>query len=113
VYKRLKFLGNRSISQAIALIFLAAWHGLHIGYYVCFFNELIVMLFEKDVSIQLKKNVRGKLLILLTISDVDGGCGGEECDHQEVFYQSSPRANPLGTWQAVCLLLHGLLLSTV
>jgi lysophospholipid acyltransferase 5 len=38
------------LSQAIALFFLAAWHGLHMGYYVCFFMELIVMLFEKDVS---------------------------------------------------------------
>jgi lysophospholipid acyltransferase 5 len=50
IYKRLRFLGNRSLSQAIALFFLAAWHGLHMGYYVCFFMELIVMLFEKDVS---------------------------------------------------------------
>ncbi|GBO38784.1 Lysophospholipid acyltransferase 5, partial [Araneus ventricosus] len=48
VYKRLKFLGNRYISQAGALLFLAAWHGLHLGYYACFLNEFIVMYFEKD-----------------------------------------------------------------
>ncbi|CAL1290863.1 unnamed protein product [Larinioides sclopetarius] len=48
VYKRLKFLGNRYISQAGALVFLAAWHGLHLGYYACFLNEFIVMYFEKD-----------------------------------------------------------------
>ncbi|GFR13924.1 lysophospholipid acyltransferase 5 [Trichonephila clavata] len=50
VYKRLKFLGNRYVSQAAALIFLATWHGLHSGYYVCFLNEFIVMYFEKDVE---------------------------------------------------------------
>ncbi|PRD21131.1 UNVERIFIED_CONTAM: Lpcat3 [Trichonephila clavipes] len=48
VYKRMKFLGNRYVSQAAALLFLATWHGLHSGYYVCFLNEFIVMYFEKD-----------------------------------------------------------------
>ncbi|GBL99126.1 Lysophospholipid acyltransferase 5 [Araneus ventricosus] len=48
VYKRLKFLGNRYISQAAALLFLAAWHGWHSGYYVCFFNEFIFLFFGKD-----------------------------------------------------------------
>ncbi|GFU08843.1 lysophospholipid acyltransferase 5 [Nephila pilipes] len=50
VFKRLKFLGNRYISQAAALSFLAIWHGLHSGYYVCFLSEFIVMYFEKDVE---------------------------------------------------------------
>lgn len=31
MYKRLKFLGNREISQFAALLFLAVWHGLHTG----------------------------------------------------------------------------------
>lgn len=56
VYKRLKFLGNRYLSQAFALVFLAAWHGLHFGYYVCFFNEFIVMTFEKDMEVLGAKN---------------------------------------------------------
>lgn len=51
VYKRLKFLGNRNISQAAALVFLAIWHGFHSGYYVCFFFEFIVIYAERDVSI--------------------------------------------------------------
>ncbi|GFY45890.1 lysophospholipid acyltransferase 5 [Trichonephila inaurata madagascariensis] len=50
VFKRLKFLGNRYISQAAALGFLAIWHGLHSGYYSCFLSEFIVMYFEKDVE---------------------------------------------------------------
>lgn len=44
-------MGNRYISQAAALAFLAVWHGLHSGYYITFFNEFIVMYLEKDVSI--------------------------------------------------------------
>lgn len=50
VYKRLKFLGNRHVSQLAALLFLSVWHGLHSGYYVCFFMEFIVIYMERDVS---------------------------------------------------------------
>lgn len=69
VYKRLKFLGNRHISQSAALVFLAVWHGLHsgtsldfrlkvvlyfnivffTGYYLCFFIEFLIMNAEKQV----------------------------------------------------------------
>lgn len=50
VYKRLKFLNNRYISQVVALMFLAVWHGFHSGYYVCFLLEFMIMYFEKGVS---------------------------------------------------------------
>ncbi|KAK7867424.1 hypothetical protein R5R35_003848 [Gryllus longicercus] len=56
VYKRLKFLGNRFISQAVALLFLAIWHGFHSGYYVCFLLEFIVMVMEKDLEPKLINN---------------------------------------------------------
>lgn len=49
VYKRLKFLGNRYYSQVGALVFLAVWHGLHSGYYMCFLMEFLVMSFEREV----------------------------------------------------------------
>ncbi|KAJ8964232.1 hypothetical protein NQ314_005061 [Rhamnusium bicolor] len=49
VYKRLKFLGNRQLSQFAALLFLAIWHGFHTGYYVCFFFEFIVIYMERDM----------------------------------------------------------------
>ena len=42
-------MNNRYISQFSALLFLAVWHGLHTGYYMCFFLEFIVMNLEKDV----------------------------------------------------------------
>lgn len=50
VYKRLKHLNNRQISQGAALLFLAVWHGFSSGYYVCFAMEFTIMQFEKAVS---------------------------------------------------------------
>lgn len=48
VYKRLKFVGSKHISQMATLAFLAVWHGWHSGYYLLFFNEFIVVNFERD-----------------------------------------------------------------
>lgn len=48
VFKRLKFLGNKLLSQGISLLFLAVWHGLHSGYYMTFFMEFIVMKMERE-----------------------------------------------------------------
>merc|ERR1712141_583773 len=48
VYKRLRFLNSKILSQLGALGFLALWHGWHPGYYICFFNEFLVMQFEKS-----------------------------------------------------------------
>jgi len=50
VYKRLKFLNNRYVSQMSALVFLAVWHGWHSGYYITFLNEFLVVNFEKDFA---------------------------------------------------------------
>jgi len=47
IYKRLKFMNNRYISQGATLAFLAIWHGYHVGYFVTFFNEFMVINFEK------------------------------------------------------------------
>ncbi|XP_001604606.2 lysophospholipid acyltransferase 5 [Nasonia vitripennis] len=56
IYKRLKFLGSKLYSQLATLAFLAVWHGLHSGYYLCFFQEFIIMYFEKDIKPVLTKN---------------------------------------------------------
>ncbi|XP_013179414.1 PREDICTED: lysophospholipid acyltransferase 5 [Papilio xuthus] len=48
IYKRLKFLGNRNLSQLFTLFFLALWHGTRSGYYVTFFNEFIIIYMEKE-----------------------------------------------------------------
>lgn len=46
------------MSQTATLAFLAVWHGWHAGYYVTFFNEFIVISFEKDFSTVWNKSVR-------------------------------------------------------
>ena len=50
VYKRLRFLGSRYASQFLTLMFLAVWHGYHLGYFVLFFMEFIIILWERKVS---------------------------------------------------------------
>ncbi|CAD7005994.1 lysophospholipid acyltransferase 5 [Ceratitis capitata] len=58
VYKRLKFLNNRTISYAAALGFLAVWHGFHSGYYMAFLNEYMTVTVEKQfASVWAKTNI--------------------------------------------------------
>ncbi|XP_076010823.1 lysophospholipid acyltransferase 5 isoform X2 [Genypterus blacodes] len=48
VFKRLKFLGNKSVSHVSTLVFLAVWHGLHSGYFMCFFMEFLIVMVERQ-----------------------------------------------------------------
>nr|XP_054768782.1 lysophospholipid acyltransferase 5-like [Lytechinus pictus] len=48
VYKRLKFLGNRHVSQFVTLMFLAVWHGMYIGYFHCFLFQIFTLTFEEQ-----------------------------------------------------------------
>uniref|UniRef100_A0A8C5PQJ5 Lysophospholipid acyltransferase 5 n=1 Tax=Leptobrachium leishanense TaxID=445787 RepID=A0A8C5PQJ5_9ANUR len=48
VFKRLRFLGNKAISQSAALFFLAIWHGLHSGYLICFSLEFLIVTVERQ-----------------------------------------------------------------
>ncbi|XP_005109186.2 lysophospholipid acyltransferase 5 [Aplysia californica] len=41
IFKRLRFLGSKTLSQLVTLFYLALWHGLQSGYYMCFFLELL------------------------------------------------------------------------
>ncbi len=50
VFKRLKFLGSKEASQGFTLLFLAIWHGLFSGYFMCFFLEFVIVNFERSVS---------------------------------------------------------------
>ncbi|XP_053977199.1 lysophospholipid acyltransferase 5 isoform X1 [Hylaeus volcanicus] len=63
VYKRVKFLGSKLYSQFITLLFLAVWHGLHSGYYVCFFLEFIIMYAERDLTAMLEKQEKLQSLL--------------------------------------------------
>nr|XP_020013909.1 lysophospholipid acyltransferase 5 isoform X2 [Castor canadensis] len=49
-FKRLKFLGNKELSQGLSLLFLALWHGLHSGYLVCFQMEFLIVIVEKQAT---------------------------------------------------------------
>ncbi|XP_011838413.1 PREDICTED: lysophospholipid acyltransferase 5 isoform X2 [Mandrillus leucophaeus] len=51
-FKRLKFLGNKELSQGLSLLFLALWHGLHSGYLVCFQMEFLIVIVERQVGLQ-------------------------------------------------------------
>ncbi|XP_051262079.1 lysophospholipid acyltransferase 5 isoform X2 [Dicentrarchus labrax] len=48
VFKRLKFLGNKSLSHVTTLIFLTIWHGLHSGYILCFSMEFFIITVERQ-----------------------------------------------------------------
>lgn len=54
IYKRLRFLGSKILSQLITLFYLALWHGLQSGYYMCFFLELVETNAETQVIWVLK-----------------------------------------------------------
>ncbi|XP_037075411.1 lysophospholipid acyltransferase 5-like [Pollicipes pollicipes] len=49
IFKRLRFLGNKELSQFLTLMFLAVWHGYHLGYFVVFFMEFAIVLWERKV----------------------------------------------------------------
>ncbi|XP_033958783.1 lysophospholipid acyltransferase 5 [Pseudochaenichthys georgianus] len=49
VFKRLKFLGNKTLSHVTTLLFLTVWHGLHSGYLLCFSMEFFIITVERQV----------------------------------------------------------------
>ncbi|XP_059172838.1 lysophospholipid acyltransferase 5-like [Physella acuta] len=62
VYKRLRFLGSKIVSQLATLFYLAVWHGVQSGYYMCFLLELLDTNAEtKMIWIFKRLNVQSKL----------------------------------------------------
>ncbi|KAK2557365.1 Lysophospholipid acyltransferase 5 [Acropora cervicornis] len=49
VYKRLRFLGNKVISHFITLFFVALWHGIAPGYFLCFIGEFVIIVIEQQL----------------------------------------------------------------
>ncbi|RGB34989.1 MBOAT, membrane-bound O-acyltransferase family-domain-containing protein [Rhizophagus diaphanus] len=47
IFKRLIFLGNKNLSSLGALLFLALWHGVYSGYFICFSLEYVDIETEK------------------------------------------------------------------
>ncbi|PWA23961.1 hypothetical protein CCH79_00010940 [Gambusia affinis] len=50
VFKRLKFLGNKTLSHVATLFFLTIWHGLHSGYILCFSMEFFIITVERQAQ---------------------------------------------------------------
>ena len=49
VYKRCMKAGFKTLSHVFTMLFLAVWHGLCSGYFLCFFFELFPISFEKQI----------------------------------------------------------------
>ena len=62
VYKRLKFLGNKIISQSVSLVFLSVWHGYYEGYHICFFFEFLTVQFEQQVGVPHTACIKKKMI---------------------------------------------------
>eukprot|EP00835_Amoeboradix_gromovi_P000009 NODE_1_length_95616_cov_0.657642.p9 type:complete len:490 gc:universal NODE_1_length_95616_cov_0.657642:22961-21492(-) len=60
IFKRLKFLNNKNLSAIGTLLFLAMWHGFHMGYYITFLFEFLVVAVEDQfmrITFGLQKNI--------------------------------------------------------
>ncbi|OON21545.1 MBOAT family protein, partial [Opisthorchis viverrini] len=66
VYKRLRFLGNKQLSQLCTLTFLALWHGTYTGYFVNFALEFIIIAVERDFILIVKRSKFGDFLYKTT-----------------------------------------------
>jgi len=50
VFKRLRFLGNKSLSWILAMAFISLWHGVWPGYYITFSLEMLEVMAERSVN---------------------------------------------------------------
>ncbi|EDW36836.1 GL25842 [Drosophila persimilis] len=70
VYRRLKFLDNRTISYVAALGFLAVWHGFHSGYYMAFLMEYMIVSTEKQIARFYEQAILPQYGSILSRSDI-------------------------------------------
>lgn len=49
LYKRLRFLGNKLLSHFLTLAFVALWHGIEPGFFLCFIGEFAVIVMEQQL----------------------------------------------------------------
>lgn len=66
VYKRLRFLGNKYISQSATLFYLAVWHGIFSGYYMCFFLEFLDTYCEAQITLVFEKKEQLRSIVTYT-----------------------------------------------
>ncbi|KAG8435770.1 hypothetical protein GDO86_013639 [Hymenochirus boettgeri] len=70
IFKRLRFLGSKAISQSAALFFLAIWHGLHSGYLVCFSLEFLIVTVERQTMDLIKASPLNVILSMPLLKPV-------------------------------------------
>uniref|UniRef100_A0AAF5PWT3 Lysophospholipid acyltransferase 5 n=1 Tax=Wuchereria bancrofti TaxID=6293 RepID=A0AAF5PWT3_WUCBA len=56
LYRRLQWLGSQTYSHIITLVYLAIWHGYHLGYFILFFLEFACVLAQKQFYLLLSKS---------------------------------------------------------
>ena len=56
-FKRLRFLNNIHLSQTIAMLFVAIWHGIASGYFVSFGIQGLNLTFERLFFAQMEKSL--------------------------------------------------------
>ena len=49
VFRRLRFLGNKTASHILTLVFLSLWHGFYVGYLILFALEFLMLVGERQV----------------------------------------------------------------
>ena len=50
VFRRLRFLGNKTASHILTLVFLSLWHGFYVGYLILFGLEFCMLVGERQVN---------------------------------------------------------------
>lgn len=55
IFKRLKWLGNKYYSHAVTLIYLAVWHGYHLGYFLLFAYEFACVIAQDQLYALIKR----------------------------------------------------------
>lgn len=54
VFRRLAFLGNKTISHVLTLLFLSVWHGFYVGYLILFAIEFGLIIAERNLCANLR-----------------------------------------------------------
>jgi lysophospholipid acyltransferase 5 len=55
IFKRLRWLGNKYLSHLLTLIYLAVWHGYHLGYFILFFYEFTCVVAQEQLYSLIKR----------------------------------------------------------
>ncbi|VDN55389.1 unnamed protein product [Dracunculus medinensis] len=49
IFKRLQWMGNKVYSHALTLVYLAIWHGYHLGYFLLFWLEFACVMAQRQL----------------------------------------------------------------